>query len=80
VVPDLKRLELFAAFAFRDQVVLDLIRSRWRRNRTQVADLEWIKLGINRAVSSETIAQMALWRKAGLNLEVQVRGRAVQWS
>jgi len=75
VVPNLKRLELFAAFAFGDRVILDLIRSRWR-----VAGLESVKLGINRAVSSETIVQMALWRKEGLDLEVQVRGRMVQWS
>jgi hypothetical protein len=75
VVPNLKRLELFAAFAFGDRVILDLIQSRWR-----VVGLESVKLGINRAVSSETITQMALWRKEGLDLEVQARGRVVQWS
>ena len=80
VVPNLKRLELFAAFAFGDQVVLDLIQSRWRHGLTQVAGLESVKLGITRKVSSETIAQMALWRKEGLNLELQTRGGAVQWS
>jgi len=68
VVPNLKRA--FAAFAFGDQVVLDLIQSRWRHGLTQVADLESVKLGITRKVSSEMIAQMALWRKEGLNLEV----------
>jgi hypothetical protein len=75
VVPNLKWLELFAVFAFGDQVVLDLIQSRWRHGLTQVADLESVKLGITRKVSSETIAQMALWRKEGLNLEVLVGER-----
>jgi len=79
VVPNLKRLELFAALAFDGQVILDLIRSRWRRGLAQVADLESVKLDITRGVSSETIAQMALWRKEGLDLDVQVRGRAIQW-
>jgi D-serine deaminase-like pyridoxal phosphate-dependent protein len=39
--------------------------------------LESVKLGINRKVSSETIAQMASWRKDGLNLGVLTRGGAV---
>jgi len=74
VVPNLKRLELFAAFAFGDQVILDLIRSRWRRDLTRVADLESVKLGIDRAVSSETTAQMALWRKEGLDWKFKFVG------
>jgi hypothetical protein len=80
VVPNLKRLELFAQFAFGHQVILDLIQSRWRRGLTQVARLESVKLGFIRKVSSETIAQMALWRKEGLDLEAQTGRRAVQWS
>jgi hypothetical protein len=80
VVPNLKRLELFARFAFGNQVILDLIQSRWRGGLTQVASLESVKLGFTREVSSETIAQMSSWRKEGLNLEVQTGGRAVQWS
>lgn len=80
VVPNLKRLELFARFPFSDQVVLDLIQSRWRHGLTQVAGLESVKLDITRGVSSELIAQMALWRKEGLDLEIKIRGRAVQWS
>jgi hypothetical protein len=79
VVPNLKRLELFAAFAFGDQVILDLIQSRWRRGLMQVVSLESVKLGIFREVSSEMIAQMALWRREGLDLKVHSRGRAVQW-
>jgi hypothetical protein len=80
VVPNLKRLELFAAFAFGDHVVLDLIQSRWQRGLTQVAGLESVKLGFTRKVSLGTTAQMNLWRKEGLNLEVRACGRAVQWS
>jgi hypothetical protein len=80
VVPNLKRLELFAAFAYSDQVILDLIESRWWCGSTQVANVESVRLGITREVSLGTIARMALWRKEGLNLEVQTQGRAVQWS
>jgi hypothetical protein len=80
VVPNLKRLELSAAFAFGDQVILDLIQSRWRCGLAQVASLESVKLSITREVSSETIARMGLWRKEGLDLEVETRGRAVRWS
>jgi hypothetical protein len=80
VVPNLKRLELSARFPFSDQVVLDLIQSRWRRGLTQIADLESVRLDITRGVSSETIARMTLWRKDGLDLEVKIRGQAVQWS
>jgi hypothetical protein len=80
MVPNLKRLELFARFPFSDQVILDLIQSRWRHGLAQVAGLESVKLDITRGVSSETIAQMAVWRKEGLDLEVNIRGRAVQWS
>ena len=80
VVPNLKRLELFAQFPFGNRVILDLIQSRWRRDLTQGPRLESVKLGFTRTVSSEMIAQMAFWRKEGLNLEVQTGGRAVQWS
>ena len=79
VVPNLKQLELFAAFAFSDQVVLDLIRSRWRCGLPHVAGLESVKLGMTQKLSSGTIAEMALWREEGLNLEIQVRGRAFKW-
>jgi hypothetical protein len=79
VVPNLKRLELFARFAFGNQAILDLIQSRWRCGLSQVASLESVKLGFTRTVSSQTIAQMSLWRKEGLNLEVQTSGGAVQW-
>jgi hypothetical protein len=80
VVPNLKLLELFATFAFGDQVILDLIQSRWLRGLPQVADLVLVKLDLARNASSGTIAQMAFWREEALNLEVKIRGRAVQWS
>lgn len=80
MVPNLKLLELFATFAFGDQVILDLIQSRWLRGLPQVADLVLVKLDLARNASSGTIAQMAFWREEGLNLEVKIRGRAVQWS
>ena len=79
LIPSLKRLELFVAFAFGDQVVLDLIQSRWQRGLPQVADLESVKLGLPRKLSSETIAQLGLWREEGLNLEINVRGQAFKW-
>jgi len=68
VIPIQNGWSFLLVFAFGDQVILNLIRSRWRCDLLQVAGLELVKLGITREVSSEMIAQMALWasgRKKG---------------
>jgi len=88
LVPKLGRLDINASFDLDDQIILDLVRSRWRieisnnvdTSLLQVECLESVSLGIARDIGLETIAQMALWRKEGLKLDVEARGKRVVWT
>lgn len=79
LVPKLKHLALTAAFEFDDQAILDMVQSRWGHVELDCIEsieesthLESVCLKFCREVRPETIAQMALWRDEGLDLEVNV--------
>jgi hypothetical protein len=88
LVPKLKNLTLSGIFDVGDQAILDMVRSRWKitkpdvnggidENAQRVESLKTFSLEISRAVLPETIAQMALWRDEGLEVELYVHGTPV---